>query len=119
VGEPEFKAYTRQENGALVIEVHGELDLATVRRLGPLLDEAEHAEEPVVIDLCKCGFIGSIGLASLIRLRIQMVKQHRELMIVCLPRAAPARLFELAANGVFDLFGSRREALEHLHRRPV
>jgi anti-anti-sigma factor len=119
VVDPDFKAYTRREDGALIVEIQGELDLATVRELGPLLEQAASAQEPVVVDLCGCGFIGSIGLASLIRLRIRMSKQHRSLMIACLPKTAPARLFELAANGVFELFGSRREALDHLQRRLV
>jgi len=52
----------------LVIAVSGELDLNTAPRLDELLGPAvDAAESPVVVDLERCEFIDSTGIALIVR----------------------------------------------------
>ena len=56
------------ENGVQTISVHGELDLSTAPELEVPLDRAlESGEGSLLIDLSRCEFIDSTGIALIVR----------------------------------------------------
>jgi anti-anti-sigma factor len=68
-----FKVRSEQDAGTTVIEVQGELDMHTVAQLereleGPLSSPGS----PLLIDLSRCEFIDSTGIALLIRVWKQL-----------------------------------------------
>jgi anti-sigma B factor antagonist len=63
----EFTVDHRVENGDVVLEVRGDIDVATApqlwREIEPQLDTTRH----VVVDLSKVSFIDSTGVGTIIR----------------------------------------------------
>jgi anti-sigma B factor antagonist len=83
------------QDGALVIALYGELDLASTPLLEQGLLDAEAARVPrLVIDLSGLEFIDSTGLHALIRAHERARESDQELLLVRGPRAVQ-RLFEL------------------------
>ena len=62
-----FEATEKIVTGVRVVEIRGELDIATSPRVRGLLNEAasDH-DRPLVVDLSDCRFIDSTGLATLL-----------------------------------------------------
>jgi len=61
--------FTRTAGPALVFELHGALDNATVEKLEPRVAEAVEAGQKVLIfDLHKLTFISSVGLSLFLHL---------------------------------------------------
>ncbi|HET7574623.1 MAG TPA: STAS domain-containing protein [Solirubrobacterales bacterium] len=63
-----FKVHSEQEDGVFVIAVEGELDMSTAAELereleGPLTA----ADAALLIDLSRCEFIDSTGIALIVR----------------------------------------------------
>lgn len=62
-----FEATEQVLRGAWVITISGELDIATSPQVRELLSEAARDEDkPLVIDLTRCDFVDSTGLATLL-----------------------------------------------------
>jgi anti-sigma B factor antagonist len=62
-----FRATQRDLDGVRIVAIDGELDIATSPKVRGLLDEAaKDAERPLVVDLTRCAFIDSTGLAALL-----------------------------------------------------
>ena len=62
-----FDATETVIRGAWVITIAGELDIATSPRVRELLSTAARDEDrPLVIDLTRCNFVDSTGLATLL-----------------------------------------------------
>ena len=55
------------DGGVRVVSVRGELDLGTAPELQGPLDEAVAAKEPLLLDLSRCEFIDSTGIALIVR----------------------------------------------------
>jgi anti-sigma B factor antagonist len=54
--------------GCVVVSVGGEVDLATASKVAEALDEASREDsQPIVVDLARCAFIDSSGLALLVK----------------------------------------------------
>jgi anti-sigma B factor antagonist len=67
MNEKTFEATEQVVRGALVITIAGELDIATSPRVRELLSEAARdRDRPLVIDLTRCVFVDSTGLATLL-----------------------------------------------------
>jgi anti-sigma B factor antagonist len=65
--EKPFEATEKVVRGARVITIAGELDIATSPRVRELLsDAARDRDRPLVIDLSRCDFVDSTGLATLL-----------------------------------------------------
>jgi anti-sigma B factor antagonist len=63
-----FKVRSDREAGVFVISVEGELDMNTARQLEPALERAlEPDDGSLLIDLSRCEFIDSTGIALLVR----------------------------------------------------
>src|SRR5204863_1579212 len=62
-----FAASEEVLRGAWVITITGELDIATSPKVRELLsDAARDRDRPLVIDLTRCDFVDSTGLATLL-----------------------------------------------------
>jgi anti-anti-sigma factor len=96
-----------------LFEIEGELDLASADRMrdaldGPIRDRARH----IVIDLSRCTFVDSSGLAELIRAKrtLNGASGGPGVAIVA-PSPQPRRLLKMTAVETFlPVFESRREA---------
>ena len=67
---------------ALLAEVHGDLDIATVPRLHARLADALGAHRLVVVDLIGVRFLGAAGITALLRLREQTQGHHGAFRVV-------------------------------------
>jgi anti-anti-sigma factor len=66
----------------LQIQVGGELDLATCDRLVDALEEALASPAHVVLDLGRCSFLDSSGIAAILRARRKLAKRGRVLCVI-------------------------------------
>jgi anti-sigma B factor antagonist len=91
--------------GCRVIQVIGELDLAVAGKLDERLDGAVDGYERILIDLERCDFIDSSGIAVILRAHTRMSEQGRRLAVYG-PSDQVLRVLSmtgLTANGlVFD-----------------
>jgi anti-sigma B factor antagonist len=62
-----FKVRSERERGVFVVAVEGELDMNTAAHLERELEEKPAAELPLLIDLSRCEFIDSTGIALIVR----------------------------------------------------
>jgi anti-anti-sigma factor len=63
-----FKVRSEQEDGVFVVAVEGELDMNTARDLERELEgPVAAAQTPLLIDLSRCEFIDSTGIALIVR----------------------------------------------------
>ena len=84
-------------DGARVVAIRGELDIATSPGATEVLDEvAGDRARPLVIDLSECQFIDSTGLAALLHGAKPMQNGESHVAIVS-PDGDLRRLFELTA----------------------
>ncbi|MFH8611654.1 STAS domain-containing protein [Streptomyces sp. NPDC018029] len=69
---------------AIVIEMHGELDLVTYQRMAPLLDAVTAGPEPlVIVDLTPVTFLDCSGLSLLMRAHRRVTRRGGRLRLVC------------------------------------
>ena len=96
--------------GALV-EIAGELDIATVPRVSAALEAGPAASAgAVVVDLADVAFMDSTGLAALVKLEHALADRDGRLLIAC--PEGPARLL-LDVTGLAEqlaVFATRAEA---------
>jgi len=57
---------TREENGVVIFELNGEVDLETSPQLRQALLEQVNADKPVVVGMAGVAYIDSSGIASLV-----------------------------------------------------
>ena len=70
-------------DGAAVLRVHGELDMATVEGFEPVLRRAiGSGDGPVVVDFAECRFVDSMGVRTLIRAGRLLAERGRVLRVV-------------------------------------
>jgi anti-sigma B factor antagonist len=79
-----------------VLEVFGELDIATAPRLCAAIDAARiHRVKRLMIDMTGVDFCDSTGLRALIGAGCEIRMSGGRLAIACLPGGAVARLFDV------------------------
>ncbi|WP_051022565.1 STAS domain-containing protein [Nocardia pneumoniae] len=62
-----LEVQVRSADDAVIVTVHGEIDMASAPRLQSALDEAlRNAPPAVVVDMSNVGFLGSAGLSVLV-----------------------------------------------------
>jgi len=101
--------------GVQVVAVQGELDLSTAPRVGELLeDAARDATRPLVVDLTRCKFVDSTGLAMLLHGAKPAQNGESNAALVS-PGGEVRRLLELTAIDrtipVFDTLAAAVEAV--------
>jgi anti-sigma B factor antagonist len=108
--------HTQTDDGAPVVVVTGEIDMATAPMLGRELTAAiESHDGPVVLDLSDVTFFDSSGLRVAIVAHRDLGEEGRRLAVVCNPEGHVRRTFALAGLAdVLDLHPSREAALSDL-----
>src|SRR3954468_6522431 len=107
--------------GGRLLEVFGELDLATAPRLCSALDAARiHRVRRVVVDLTGVDFCDSTGLRALIGASKELRVSGGRLAIACLPGGAVARLFDVVgARESLRVCDTQAEALASVASLPT
>ena len=105
-------------DGVRLLEVFGELDLATAPTLCSALDAARtHRVRRVVVDLTGVDFCDSTGLRALIGASKELRVSGGRLAIACLPGGAVARLFDIVgARESLRVCDTQAEALASVSR---
>ena len=101
-----FVAATEQlENGAPVVSVLGEVDLATVPALEQtLLCAAEDGTAEVIVDLTGCTFLDSRGLGALLATRGRLERSNRRLALV-MSHPSVIRIFQITQfDALFEIY---------------
>jgi anti-sigma B factor antagonist len=110
-----FAVERHTDAAVAMLEVIGEIDIATRPRLGEAIRRMlAETSGPVLVDLGAVTFMDSTGLALLLNLRRDAAAAERPLAIVC--PEGPARLL-LAVSGIeseLPLHATRAAALEAL-----
>lgn len=87
-------------DGLLVVDLHGDVDLATATPLREWLDSVVALRAPAyVVDLRRTTFIDSTGLNLVLRFRRRVRESEAGFAVVCAPRTV--RL--LRAHGTLDV----------------
>lgn len=99
-----LSVHSTRENGRLVLEVAGELDLAVTADLRTAADEALAAGDviDVVVDLGGVTFIDSTGLGTLVEIRNAALEGGATMRVTAV-QPAPSRVIEIA--GLAEAFG--------------
>jgi anti-sigma B factor antagonist len=97
VGVQRFEASAEIFNGVRVVAVRGELDIATSPQVRELLAEvARDEDQPLVIDLTRCDFIDSTGLAALLH-GAKPAQNGESRVAIVSPAGDVRRMLELTA----------------------
>ena len=90
-----LQLHTRQQSGATVVEVGGEVELHNVPQLREELLRACKVDLPnVVVDLSKVIFIDSTGIGVLVGALKRVRERHGTFALVC-PPGRVRRIFEI------------------------
>jgi anti-sigma B factor antagonist len=114
---PSFQAEIDElGDGVVALCVVGELDQATLpvlrRKLDPVVDDRHEA---LLIDLSRCDFIDSSGLAAFVAARERIAADGGRRFAVCCPDNQVRKLMELTGlDGALGLTDSRDNALAAL-----
>ena len=97
----------RREDGAPVVSVMGEVDLATAPALEQtLLRVAEDGTGEVIVDLTACSFLDSRGLRTLLLTRERLEQSDRRLALV-LSNPSLMRIFRITqCDELFEIYPS-------------
>ncbi len=103
---------TRQENGHIIIEVGGEIDVYTAPKLRDKMTELVDAGEyNLIVDLEKVDFLDSTGLGVLVGGLKKVRTNDGSLQLVCTQERL-LKIFRITGLGkVFAIHGSQAEAL--------
>ncbi|MCD9143607.1 STAS domain-containing protein [Streptomyces albireticuli] len=92
----------RVASGAIIIELHGEIDILAEQELGPRVDAlTERFRADVVIDLREVAFLDASGLRLLLRARERVLERGGRLRLV---RGVPRVFRVLRVTGVEGAF---------------
>ncbi|PXY27313.1 STAS domain-containing protein [Prauserella muralis] len=105
-----------RQGQSLIVRVTGDIDLATAPRLERYLTEALEAvppPHPLVVDLTGVGFLGSCGLALLLRAHDAAAERGTPLRIVAVQRAIRRPVDAVGLRATLVLHPTVESALEH------
>ncbi len=110
-----FEVGLETEEEACVVVVSGETDLAVAARLTRALDTALRGSDTVLVDLCACTFIDSVGLSAVLRASQQAKRDGKRLGVATVPGSPPRALFDLVfGRGLFASSDGRAAGLAAL-----
>jgi anti-sigma B factor antagonist len=100
--------------GRCELQLEGELDLWSVERLQAVLQRVGRENRAIAVDLGRCNFIDSTGIALFLQARRQLEEQGGRLVIYgCSDQVL--RIFTVAGlTEAGIVFGSRGEAIQEL-----
>lgn len=101
---PDFGLAVSEEAGRLVVEVSGELDVATSPLLRAAVAELADRDLPIVLDTAAVSFMDSTGLGALLTLRRDPTVGTR--LVLRRPSDAVRRVLDLTrTDGLFEIEG--------------
>lgn len=106
-----FSIQTDETDGALVIRLNGEIDVAAAPAVREtILKSLNIWTGPVVIDMARVGFIDSTGLSALLA-GYQRARQLERPYSIAALQAQAAKLFEITAlNKLIPIHGTVADA---------
>jgi len=101
------------DSGAPLVSVSGEVDLATAPVLErSLIQAAEHRTGNVIVDLTRCTFLDSKGLAALLATRARLARANRVLALI-LSGPTVVKIFEITGlDHLFDIYPTLTMAIQ-------
>ncbi|UUU38912.1 STAS domain-containing protein [Streptomyces sp. NBC_00162] len=113
-----FTVAVQTVDGAVVLELAGELDHDTAQPLREALDEAVAQGGRLLVDLTKLGFCDSTGLNVLLHSRLTAQEAGGSVELTGL-RGSVARMFHITgADGVFPVYADVAQALSRTGGSP-
>jgi anti-sigma B factor antagonist len=115
-----FQASTAElDGGVRVVAVRGELDLGTAPDLEGPLEDAVESGEPLLIDLSRCEFIDSTGIAMIVRAWQRLADgdgaDARGRVVICSENEQVRRVLGITGLELsIPIHGSREQALAAL-----
>ncbi len=110
-----FQVWSETLDEACVVVVSGEFDLAVIESLTCALDAAMRQSDTVLIDLCNCTFIDSVGLSALLEASRTAKRDGKRLAVASTPNSPPRALFDLVfGRGLFESCDDRASGLAAL-----
>jgi anti-sigma B factor antagonist len=104
MGEQLDTAITRPRPGAVVLDVHGEIDTLTAPALEAAVAELmAGADDTIVVDLTGVRFLASSGLAVLIQAAHRAEERGTRLRLVATTRAVRRPLEITGTDQLFDM----------------
>jgi anti-anti-sigma factor len=112
-GDDALALHESEADGIRLLEVFGELDLATAPKLCAALDAARiHRVKRLMIDLTGVDFCDSTGLRALLGASTELRVGGGRLAVACLPDGPVARLFEIVgARETLRVFDTPSQAI--------
>src|SRR5215203_5921561 len=108
-----FEATEEVVRGTWEITLAGELDIATSPRVRELLsDAARDADRPLVIDLTRCDFVDSTGLATLLHGAKPAQNGESNVALVCVGGEVRKLLELTAIDRTIPVYESLDSAIE-------
>jgi anti-anti-sigma factor len=93
-----------------VVNVEGDVDIATVTTLDDVLDGHVAAAWELWVDLSRVTFLDSHGLRALLRTHAALEEQDRRLTVIC-PTGPVRRILAVSgADTILDVFPDRTSA---------
>jgi anti-sigma B factor antagonist len=108
----QMKASTRNEKGATVVDVSGQIDLGTSPALRKTLLDCLKGTERVAVNLIEVKYIDSSGIASLLEVLKEARSTKKQLVLFGLTAAVRQVLQLTRLTGVFEIRETEAEALE-------
>src|ERR1700736_4506211 len=102
-------------DGAGLFALVGELDIATSAQLDERLESIiDESSENLIVDLSALGFMASMGLQVLLRVRRRLGRQERKLALVCPPGPILRLLVVTNLDSAFSVHPDRDSAAKAL-----
>ena len=77
-----FSATLRRQNGAAIIDLHGEIDAFAEEALNQVYSQAEAGSPAtIILNFTDVGYINSTGIALIVGLMARTRKNHRQLAV--------------------------------------
>lgn len=117
---PSFKAILRQPvvqiTGAVIIDLHGEINSSVEAALNSAYDQAEAADsETVILNFTDVNYINSTGIALIVGLLARARKAHRTLTVFGLSEHY-ADIFNITRLADFmNILPDEQSALKQVH----
>lgn len=108
-----FKVHSEQEGGALVVVVEGELDMNTAGQLERELERPLAEDSSLLIDLGRCEFIDSTGIALLVK-AWQRLGRGGGLALCCVGNQVGRVLDVTGLDATIPTHPSRQDALARM-----
>lgn len=107
-----MKTSTREEQGTTIVDVVGQIDLASSPMLRKTLLEALKRTSRLALNLSEVKYIDSSGIASLLEVLKEARQAHKQLVLFGLNIAVREVLQLTRLTGVFEIYETEDEMLQ-------